>query len=214
MRVDPFRIAVAILTRAPTPGKAKTRLIPALGAEGAARLQRWLLKRTVTMAFNADLGPVILWCAGKLRRCDLPPCVEVDVRPQPEGDLGIRLWMAAWESATQSGVILIGTDCPALTARHLRLAAERLRDHEAVVMSAEDGGYVLIGMRRPIVQAFQAINWGSERVMEQTRERLREAGCNWDEPATLWDVDLPTDLPRLFALCPKAAHALCAEEEA
>jgi hypothetical protein len=79
------RVGVAILARAPIPGAAKTRLIPALGAEGAARLQRWMLQRTVAMALVADVGPVSLWCAGDPAHPDFAVCRafgRVDLHPQ------------------------------------------------------------------------------------------------------------------------------------
>lgn len=208
MNPDIPRVGVAILARAPVPGHTKTRLIPALGAEGAARLQRWLLQRTVAMALVADVGPVFLWCTDDPHHPDFSLCRAygpVSLRQQPEGDLGQRMLAAMQESATPDGVLVIGTDCPALTPSHLRQAAERLRHHDAVVTPAEDGGYVLIGMRDPSgpsASAFEAVDWGSERVMAQTRQRLRATGCDWDEPTTLWDVDRPEDLPRLYALCP------------
>lgn len=206
------RVGVAILARAPIPGEAKTRLIPAVGPEGAARLQRWLLQRTVAMALVAEVGPVSLWCAGDPRHPDFAECRAygpVAVRHQPEGDLGRRMLAAMRESATSAGVLVIGTDCPALTASHLREAAVALQRHDAVVCPAEDGGYVLIGMHEPIASAFEAVDWGSGQVMAQTRERLRAAGCDWDEPATLWDVDRPDDLPSLFALCPDVEQIVC-----
>lgn len=200
------RVSVAILARAPIPGQAKTRLIPALGAQGAANLQRWLLRRTVVMALVADVGPVSLWCAGDPRHPDFAPCRtfgSVAVRHQPEGDLGVRMLAALRESPT-AATLVIGTDCPTLTAAHLRDAAGQLAGHDAVVLPAEDGGYVLIGTTRPQPEIFANVDWGTERVMAQTRERLCAAGLRWCEPATLWDVDRPDDLARLVALLPKA----------
>lgn len=200
------RVGVAILARAPIPGQAKTRLIPALGAAGAASLQRWLLQRTVAMALVADVGPVTLWCAGDPRHPDFAQCRAfgaVAVRHQPEGDLGARMLAALRESST-AATLVIGTDCPALSAAHLREATRQLDNHDAVVLPAEDGGYVLIGMREPLPDLFAAVDWGTERVMAQTRERLRAAGLRWSEPATLWDVDRPEDLDRLATLTPEA----------
>lgn len=205
------RVGVAILARAPIPGQAKTRLIPALGPAGAARLQRWLLQRTVAMALVADVGPVSLWCAGDPRHPDFALCRAygaVAVRHQPDGDLGRRMLTAMRESATSAGVLVIGTDCPALTASHLREAADTLQRNDAVVYPAEDGGYVLIGMDEPHSSPFSGVDWGSDRVMAQTRERLRKHGLVWEEPVTLWDVDRPDDLARLFALYPDAEYAL------
>ncbi len=201
------RVGVAILARAPIPGQAKTRLIPALGAEGAANLQRWLLQRTVAMALAADVGPVTLWCAGDPRHADFALCRafgSVTLGLQPEGDLGRRMSEALRQSPTPAGTLVIGTDCPALGAAHLREAASRLADHDAVVLPAEDGGYVLIGTRSPPPAVFDEVAWGTDQVMAQTRRRLATLGCRWSEPATLWDVDRPADLERLLAFCPEA----------
>lgn len=201
------RIGVAILARAPIPGQAKTRLIPALGAEGAANLQRWLLQRSVAMALIADVGPVSLWCTGDPAHRDFAVCRafgSVTLHTQPEGSRGERMLAAVARSPTPAGTLVIGTDCPALSATHLREAARALGDHDAVVIPAEDGGYVLIGMQKPSPELFAGIDWGSDRVMPQTRQRLARMGWQWREPDLLWDVDLPQDLERLYLRYPEA----------
>lgn len=184
---------IAILARAPVPGKAKTRLIPALGAAGAADLQRRLIRHALATARAAAIGPVTLWLDGDMTSLS----DDVTVRPQPEGDLGARMLAALRASATPAGALVIGTDCPALTADHLRLAARSLENRDAVIFPAEDGGYVLIGMRTPAPEPFEGIDWGTDRVMAQTRARLAARDWRWEEPATLWDVDRPADLDRL-----------------
>jgi len=218
MSIDlPERIGVSILARAPVPGQAKTRLIPVLGANGAARLQRWLLHRTVALALAADVGPVTLWCAGEPHHPDFllyRAFASVRLRPQPEGDLGERMLTAVRQSATPAGTLVIGTDCPTLSAAHLHRAGEALRDHDAVALPAEDGGYVLIGMKTPAPELFSGIAWGSERVMAQTRRRLAALAWRWSEPAILWDVDRPEDLQRLAALFPDIGDALACGGEA
>lgn len=201
------RVGVAILARAPIPGAAKTRLIPALGAEGAARLQAWLLQRTVAMALVADVGPVSLWCAGDAMHPDFALCRafgSVSLQRQIEGDLGARMLDAMENSCTAAGAIVIGTDCPALTPAHLRDAAAALCGNDAVAIPVEDGGYVLIGMKRPAPEPFADIEWSSAKVMAQTRERFVALGWRWAEPHRLWDVDRPQDLERLYAHCPEA----------
>lgn len=200
------RVGVAILARAPIPGQAKTRLIPALGAAGAASLQRWLLQRTVAMALAADVGPVTLWCAGDPHHPDFALCRAfgaVAVRHQPEGDLGQRM-LAALREAPTAASLVIGTDCPALTATHLRAAARALAGNDVVLLPAEDGGYVLVGATRPLPALFADVDWGTDQVMGQTRQRLAALGVRWSEPATLWDVDRPEDLARLTSLYPEA----------
>ena len=100
--------------------------------------------------------------------------------------------------------LIIGTDCPALATDHLREAAQALRDgHDAVVIPAEDGGYVLIGLRRPAPALFSDMIWSTSEVMEETRRRIAALGLAWQELPPLWDVDRPQDLPRLRMLAPE-----------
>jgi hypothetical protein len=195
-------IEIAVLAKAPIPGYAKTRLIPRLGAAGAAGLQAALTRRAVVTAIAAGLGPVTLWCDPD---CSHPACVAlsrrhgVTLRAQPTGDLGARMEHAVRRHASRAAAVLvIGTDAPALRPDHLRVAADALRaGDDAVVFPAEDGGYVLIGLRSASSAPFASVEWGSDRVMMQTRERLKAAGLRWSEPLTLWDVDRPEDLDRL-----------------
>ena len=106
--------------------------------------------------------------------------------------------MLAALAAAGGPALVIGTDCPAMMPAHLRMAAEMLRGGaDAVVCPAEDGGYVLIGMRKPLPALFAGMTWGTAGVMAETRRRLRYQQLAWQEPATLWDVDVPEDLPRL-----------------
>jgi rSAM/selenodomain-associated transferase 2/rSAM/selenodomain-associated transferase 1 len=201
-------VAIAILAKAPIPGLAKTRLIPALGAEGAATLQGRLLERAVDVALDAaqqaKLGPVTLWCAPD---CTHPAFTAQAERPglglaaQPTGDLGERMLAAVRATPRDSkGTLVIGTDCPALTIEHLHAAASALADHDAVLIPAEDGGYVLIGLRQAIPELFTDMPWGSVEVAAETRARLTRLGLFWRELDPLWDVDRPEDIVRLQAL--------------
>jgi rSAM/selenodomain-associated transferase 2/rSAM/selenodomain-associated transferase 1 len=124
------------------------------------------------------------------------------LHPQRGDDLGARM-QAALRSALDRGrpALLIGTDCPALDAAHLAAAADALRDHDAVFVPAEDGGYVLVGLARA-VDAFEGIAWSGAGVMAATRARLAAAGASWRELPPLWDVDRAEDLRRLAALDP------------
>ena len=115
---------------------------------------------------------------------------------------------AVRQSPTPAGTLVIGTDCPALTVAQLRQAAESLADHDAVAFPADDGGYVLIGMKAPAHELFSGVDWGTDRVMAQTRQRLAILGWRWTEPANLWDVDRPEDVARLAALFPEVRDAL------
>lgn len=193
--------AIAILARAPRPGHAKTRLVPALGAKGAAQLAAWMLRLTIAKALEAGLGAVTLWWDGDLADPQLDPWRQrLHLRRQAPGDLGQRM-LAAIQG--EDGTLVIGTDCPALTANLLREAAQALAHADAVIAPAEDGGYVLIGLRRPEPGVFTGVDWGGPRVMAQTRERLSELGLAWEETAMQWDVDRVEDLQRLYAMCPE-----------
>jgi uncharacterized protein len=189
-------VAIAILAKAPIAGLAKTRLIPALGREGAALLQARLIARTLATACAAATGPVSLWAAPEESHFrELAQRFPVKLARQPGGDLGARMH-AALDAACPA--IVIGTDCPALEAKHLRGSADALREGaDAVIIPAEDGGYVLIGLRQPRPDLFADMPWGTGTVMAETRRRAAELGLAVREHAPLWDVDVPDDLERL-----------------
>ena len=195
---SPDPIAIAVLAKAPVPGFAKTRLIPALGAHAAAVLQDNLTERAVMVACDAGIGPVMLWgapdCSHRAFR-DFAAAHPIRLAQQPVGDLGARMLAAI--AGARSPVLVIGTDCPALTAQYLRASAEALHDCETVVVPAEDGGYVLIGMRRPHAALFTDMTWSTASVMQETRQRIARAALTCRELAPLWDVDTPDDVDRL-----------------
>lgn len=196
-------VTIAILAKAPVPGFAKTRLIPAIGAHGAAVLQERLTERAAETALAAGCGPVELWATPDTERPsfrDLAARLPLTLRQQPDGDLGARM-LAAF--VANGPTIVIGTDCPALSAAHLRDAAARLRDDADVVIApAEDGGYVLIGARAPCPALFAGMTWSTPTVMDDTRARIRTQSLRFHELPVLWDVDDPADLDRLERLHP------------
>ena len=195
-------VAVAVLAKAPIAGFAKTRLIPVLGADGAARLQERLIGRAVATARDAGLGPVTLWATPDQSHPAFQAIAArhgIALAAQGDRDLGARMLAAI--VAANGPALVIGTDCPALTPAHLRAAADVLRGGtDVVVLPAEDGGYVLIGTRCPQPALFSDMRWSTPRVMDDTRQHLRRLGLTWREPITLWDVDEPGDLERLKQL--------------
>ncbi len=206
------QVGVAVLAKAPVAGLAKTRLMPALGAAGAARLQRQLTCNTLTTVHSAGLGPLTLWCAPDAQhrffralqqRCGLT------CRDQPAGDLGQRMQAAFCATAPAGPLLLIGTDCPPLRPAHLRAAAAALlQGDDAVFIPAEDGGYVLVGLRQPQPALFEQMTWSTDQVMADTRRRARALGLRWRELPPLWDLDLPADLDRWHQTDSSAAHHL------
>jgi rSAM/selenodomain-associated transferase 1 len=199
-------IAIAVMAKAPVPGLAKTRLISSIGAHAAAVLQERLTERTVATAIAAAVGPVTVWCApdpGQVSFRDLAIRHKVALKRQPEGDLGAR--MLAAMGASGRPTLVIGTDCPALTAEILRAAAHALQEADVVLIPAEDGGYVLIGARAAHAELFTGIAWGTPTVLTETRARILDLALPTIELAPLWDVDTEGDLARCERLFPEMA---------
>lgn len=204
---------VAIFARAPVPGAAKTRLIPLLGPEGAADAQQTMTLRALETACDAAQGNVSLWAAGDAAHPFFRECAmtyPVTIQTQTDGDLGKRMRHCLETLLTRhERVLLIGTDCPALTPENLRQSAAAMQDGVRMVfMPAEDGGYVLVGAHADIdphslAAAFANIEWSTPQVMSQTRERLAGNGWKldrgWAEMPTSWDVDEPADYQRARA---------------
>lgn len=192
-------VSISILAKAPIPGFAKTNLIPAIGAHAAAVLQERLTERAVATALAAGIGPVTLCCDPDATHDTFLKMVarmKITLRPQPPGDLGIRMLAAV---ATSTGpVLVIGTDCPALTEAHLRSAATALREgNDVVLIPAERAGYVLLGMRKAQPALFSNIGRSGSSVLADTRARIVEQRLMLVERPPLWDVDTETDLARL-----------------
>ena len=184
---------IIVFARAPVAGQVKTRLIPRLGAQGAARLQRRLIHAALRTA--GAVGRVELhvtrphsWLRG----------LGVPLRLQRGRDLGERMYHAlrGWRRT-----VLIGSDAPALRAADLRRALRLLRGGTDVVLApAEDGGYALIAARRIDARVFAGIRWGTDEVLARTLDNLRRCGLSHRLLRTVWDVDRPADFDRLRTL--------------
>lgn len=191
-------VRLVIFTRYPEPGRAKTRLIPALGAQGAAALHRRLTEQTLAAARTSGL-------AIEVRVTGAPHAAFADwlgsdlsFVDQGDGDLGERLQQAA----APLPVLFIGSDLPDLSADHLREAAELMQSGRTVLGPAEDGGYWALGLTHLADTVFTDMPWGTDQVGRLTSERLVEHGI---EPAllpTLADCDRPEDLERWSDLAP------------
>lgn len=193
---------IMVFARAPVAGITKTRLIPLLGADGAAALHARLLTHALSTARAAAPARLELWCAPDTAHPFLQSAAATHgaaLRVQQGANLGDRMAHAFTDTLQGTGVTLcIGADCPVLTAQHLQDAAAALRDgNAAVFVPTEDGGYALIGLAHDRPQLFTDIDWGGPQVMAQTRTRLCELALRWCELETLWDVDRPEDVLRL-----------------
>jgi uncharacterized protein len=201
------RSRIIVFAKAPKPGAVKTRLIPLLGAQGAAALHAQLVEQTMRVAATAAHPGMLQLhasCAGDafIRECAYQ--YSATLVQQAGGGLGERMSGAfeyVFSRDSCNSAVLIGSDCPALTPTHLLHAMQALEQgFDAVFTPAADGGYVLVGLARPRPSIFADIEWSTDRVMAQTRDRLQAIGLRWLELETLWDVDEPLDYQRLVAI--------------
>ena len=200
MRVEAPAVHIAVFARAPVAGQAKTRLIPLLGADGAAALQRRLIERTLATACAVPGARVTLWVAGDTAHrfiAGVAAHFGTALAAQQGADLGERMSHAF--EATGAPLVLIGTDCPQLSSDDLTSAAAALATHDVVIQPATDGGYVLIGLAGPQPSLFEAIDWGGPQVLRQTRERIDALGLRCALRPALDDLDTPADLQRALA---------------
>jgi rSAM/selenodomain-associated transferase 1 len=193
---------ILVFAKAPIPGQVKTRLIPFVEAKSAASLHKRLVFHSLITVTSSGLGPVELWCTPSAEHPFFKLCAEkfpLVLHKQADGDIGRRMAYAFDHTLRKvSSALLIGTDCPSLNQDHLKEAAEVLaQGTDAVIGPAEDGGYVLLGLKRFAPELFGGISWGTDLVLEETRRRLRELAWQWRELEVRWDVDRPADLDRL-----------------
>jgi rSAM/selenodomain-associated transferase 1 len=200
-------IALIIFAKAPVAGQAKTRMIPALGAQGAARLAQQLLLHAVQQAAQVPWDALELcvspdtthpaFAHAKDMAEDMGQC-RLSWSVQGDGDLGQRMHRAFVRGLSRhSAVLLMGTDAPGLSAQVLQQAAQSLQTHDAVFVPAWDGGYALVGLRQPVLGLFEGMVWSTASVMAETRIRAHQAGLHWCELAPVHDMDEPTDLHHL-----------------
>lgn len=197
--------AILIFAKTPREGRVKTRLIPALGERGATELYIALLERALAWIAREPGCAVELWVTPRtdhpvLRRLARRHALTLHL--QQGRDLGERMGHASRQALTRHRrLLLLGVDCPALAPAHLRQALRWLAGGEdAVLGPAQDGGYVLLGIKAWEERLFRGHAWGGEGVAESTRAAMREAGWRWRELPPLWDLDRPEDLPKLAEL--------------
>lgn len=196
--------AIAVLAKAPIPGLAKTRLIPRIGQQGAAAVHALMVRRTLRAALFSNFSSVSLWCAPSQEHPFFQTCrtdERIRLLDQPQGDLEDRMLVALQTHlATDSFVVLVGTDCPSLSPTHLRCARAALAGGlDAVFLPTRDGGYAAIGLRRVHRRLFESMPWGTSEVMAETRRRVHELSWTCGELPSVRDVDHPCDLDWLIS---------------
>lgn len=181
-------VRLSVFARLPVPGKVKTRLIPALGEEGAARLYARLLAHTVAAARESGLDFELRVTGGDPAAFHELYGDDLSVTLQGEGDLGARM------AAVEPPCLIIGTDCPAMSAPLLKAATGALEERRVVIGPASDGGYYLIGLRQPMAFLFEDMPWSTPRVLDETLARLVAQGIGPAVLPELADIDTPEDL--------------------
>ena len=193
---------IIVFAKAPQSGFAKTRLIPLLGAEAAAKLAQQMLSNTLFNALAAGIGTVELCSTPKIdniawQGITLP--VGLEITDQGEGDLGARLARATERAIENTGfVLLIGTDCVEMSPTLLREAAQSLHGHDAVIHCTADGGYALLGLKRYSAVLFSDMPWSTDAVASTTITRIGQLGWSLHVGQLLHDVDTPQDLKYLL----------------
>lgn len=197
------RDLLLVFAKFPAPGEVKTRLAADIGSEAAAALYRSFIKHLMDKLVRSERSydvTIAVAPASKVSafRAEFPgaDCYNAQV----EGvDLGRKL-STAFEQSLEAGykkVVIIGTDSPQLQQKSINQAFRFLETAEVVVGPADDGGYYLIGMREFHPELFEMIEWSSEKVWIQTRDRLRASRLRYRKLPVTYDVD---DLPGLLRL--------------
>lgn len=191
---------VILFAKYPARDKAKTRLQPALGVDGAADMARQLLLHSVEQVVATDFSVELCVSPMPADPCwqalDLPESLQWSA--QAEGDLGMRM-LTASQSALEKyeKVVLIGTDCPSLTVECIQTAVQQLDKDDAVMIPATDGGYVLLGFNQVDESLFSNISWSTSSVAEVTKQRIAALGWTLALLPALHDIDEPEDLKHL-----------------
>ncbi len=189
---------IVVFAKAPVAGLAKTRLIAALGAQGAAKLAQQLLEHALDQTVQAHAGAVELCVTPDPHHPALLALSQqhrVALTAQGDGDLGDRMHRVFERVLqTHSAALLMGTDAPALDSAMLKKALAALATHDAVFVPALDGGYALVGLRRPCAALFHHMVWSTATVMQETRRRATQAHVHWHELPPVNDIDEPADL--------------------
>lgn len=191
---------IILFAKYPAPNKAKTRLQPALGVDGAACMARQLLLHSIDQAIDTGFSVELCVSPAPTDSCwqalDLPNSLRWSA--QADGDLGLRMLIASQQALQRfKKVVLIGTDCPSLTEVRIQTAVQQLDQHDAVMIPATDGGYVLLGFRQVNESLFSDIIWSTASVAAVTKQRMAALGWTLALFNPLHDIDEPKDLVHL-----------------
>ncbi len=191
---------IIIFAKFPAQGMAKTRLQPALGIDGAAKMARQLLLHSIEQALASGFNVEMCVSPAPTDPCwqtlDLPNSLHWSA--QAEGDLGLRMLTASQNALKRFGkVLLTGSDCPDLTAQKMQSAAQQLKQYDISMVPAVDGGYVLLGLKQANARLFSDMTWSVSDVAAVTQQRIKDLGWSLVLSEPLVDIDEPDDLQYL-----------------
>lgn len=197
---------LCIFARVPVLGAVKRRLAPALGEAGALAAYTELAEGTLARCVDPATYRSELWLSGDPEHPQIRAWCDryaLTVRAQAGSDLGERMRIALEDDLPAGApAVLVGTDCPDIDGCYVRAAFAALEHHDVVLGPAADGGYGLIGLRRPVPELFRDLSWGSETVCAETLRRARIAGVTAACLPEIYDVDRPEDWLRYRTVNP------------
>ncbi|MDC3332608.1 TIGR04282 family arsenosugar biosynthesis glycosyltransferase [bacterium] len=197
---------LAVFAKAPEPGKVKTRLQPSFSPQQSAELHRRLVVHTLKQLSLTDSATVELWVSPEHEYWQQ---FAYSKYVQQGDDLGARLKFAVKHMFTRSNkAIVVGTDCPYLDSACIDRVVAALDHYDAVIVPANDGGYVLLGLSTCYLEVFDGISWGGSNVYEQTVKNLEQLGAAWQSLLPLSDIDRPEDVTQLSAHYPELTAGL------
>ena len=195
---------VVLFAKTPELGKAKTRLQPKLGLEGAYQMHQVLVEHCLQNVCSEDCPPLDVWHTGNPEHSfwgQMRVKYDFDFHQQQGADLGERLlfcsrhYLGSDQSDALGWIIFIGSDCPFITSDYLKTAQRALdKGAEIVIGPATDGGYVLLAIKKPFEFLFDDIPWGGPDVLSETLARAQENAVSVTLLDELMDVDKPEDL--------------------
>ncbi|WP_373548508.1 TIGR04282 family arsenosugar biosynthesis glycosyltransferase [Haliscomenobacter sp.] len=186
-------MSVIIFIKNPALGKVKTRLAATIGDEAALAVYHKLSQRAREVALALDV-PRHLFYSDFIDGNDDWDNTLFIKKQQAGGDLGERMHLAFVDTLqTSYKAVIIGSDCPLLTPGIVQLALDQLEQHPYVLGPALDGGYYLLGMRKPSPELFENMEWSTEDVAKITLERMAESGASCYLLPVLPDIDVEED---------------------
>lgn len=190
---------ILLFSKAPIAGKCKSRLVPLLGENGAARLQEKLIHKILFDLYDYKLCPFEIWESEPTNYfTELNLGFKVNVKTQQGDNLGERMSHAMSDSLTGcENVMIIGSDCIEFTKEYITSAIQYLLNDDVVIGPAHDGGYLLIGMSQPSPEIFNEIKWGDSNVYKNTLRNVAGLGLSCGKLKALHDIDCPDDIVKV-----------------